>query len=149
MLLFHLRFPGFSPCSRPGFPCLLFRFYVLGFLYVSFRPSLLRSHSCSTGAHHFPSFDFPLAFFHTSAFFRPLPLRFRLLSLCFFFSLLPDFPSQRALRCCLSIFRSACFHASLLILVLSLPALPFSAHRFCLTGATPVAGLLFPARPSP
>ena len=104
VLLFRFRFPGFSPSSRPGFPCLLFRFYVLGFLYVSFRPSLFRSHSCSTGAHHFPSFDFPLVFPLASTFFRPLRFRFRLLSLCFFLSLFPSSPSQWVIRCAYPLF---------------------------------------------
>ena len=44
------RFLGFPRSSQPGFPCLLSRFFVLGFLFVSFRPTRLRSHSCSTGA---------------------------------------------------------------------------------------------------
>ena len=50
---------------------LLFRFPVLGFLFVSFRPSRFRSHSRSTGASLLLSLSgFPL----TSAFFRPLKL---------------------------------------------------------------------------
>ena len=36
--------------SSAWFPMLLFRLPVLGFLFVSFHPSRLRSHSCSTGA---------------------------------------------------------------------------------------------------
>ena len=47
---FRSRFFGFPRSSRPDFSCLLFRFFVLGFLYVSFRPSLIRSHSCSSSA---------------------------------------------------------------------------------------------------
>ena len=47
---FRSRFLGFPRSFRPGFPCLLSRFFVLGFLFVSFRPSRLRSHSCSTDA---------------------------------------------------------------------------------------------------
>ena len=43
-------FLGFPRSFRPGFPCLLSRFFVLGFLFVSFHPSRLRSHSCSTDA---------------------------------------------------------------------------------------------------
>ena len=39
-----------SPSSTAGFPSASFRFRILGSLFVSFRPSLLRSHSCSTGA---------------------------------------------------------------------------------------------------
>ena len=48
-----------------------FQVLVLGFLFVSFRPSLIRSHSCFSGASLLPSLPgFPL----TSAFFRPLLL---------------------------------------------------------------------------
>ena len=47
---FHFRFFGFPRSFRPGFPCLLSRFFVLGSLFVSFHPSRLRSHSCSTDA---------------------------------------------------------------------------------------------------
>ena len=39
-----------SPSSTAGFPSASFRFRILSFLFVSFRPSLLRSHSRSTGA---------------------------------------------------------------------------------------------------
>ena len=41
---------AFPRSFRPGFPCLLSRFFVLGFLFVSFHPSRFRSHSRSTGA---------------------------------------------------------------------------------------------------
>ena len=91
----------------------------------------------------------------------PLPFgRFRfsisLLGLCFFFSPLPVSPSQWVFRCSpvpfvpfdLS-FRSACFHASLPVSVLSFPAFPFATRCFRITGATSAAGLLFPARPFP
>ena len=61
----RFRFAGFPRSFRPGFPCLLSRFFVLGFLYVSFRPSLIRSHSCSSGAYLVLS----LSVF-------PLPIRF-------------------------------------------------------------------------
>ena len=54
---FRFRFLGFPRSFRPGFPYLLSRFFVLGFLFVSFRPSLIRSHSCSSG-----SFPFAFAF---------------------------------------------------------------------------------------
>ena len=50
VLPFRFRFLGFPRSFQPGFPCLLSRFFVLGFLFVSFHPSRLRSHSCSTGA---------------------------------------------------------------------------------------------------
>ena len=39
-----------SPSFTAGFPSASFRFCILGSLFVSFRPSLLRSHSRSTGA---------------------------------------------------------------------------------------------------
>ena len=48
---FRSRFFGFPRSFRPDFSCLLSRFFVLGFLFVSFRPSLIRSHSCSSGAY--------------------------------------------------------------------------------------------------
>ena len=76
------RFRSFgSPrSSPPGFPCVLSRFRYSATLSVSFRPSSLRSHSCSTSAcQTFPSGIFRSA----SASFRPLPLSFRLLSLLF------------------------------------------------------------------
>ena len=47
---FFLSASPFSTFSSAWFPMLLFRFPVLGFLFVSFHPSRLRSHSCSTGA---------------------------------------------------------------------------------------------------
>ena len=47
---FRFRFFGFPRSSRPDFSCLLSRFFVLGFLFVSFHPSLIRSHSCSSSA---------------------------------------------------------------------------------------------------
>ena len=62
---FRSRFFGFPRSFRPGFPCLLSRLFVLSFLFVSFRPSLIRSHSCSSGAYLMLS----LSVF-------PLPIRF-------------------------------------------------------------------------
>ena len=66
-------FLAFPRSFRPGFPCLLSRFFVLGSLFVSFHPSRFRSHSCSTGASLLLS---PSGFPLSSAFFRPLPFRF-------------------------------------------------------------------------
>ena len=69
VLRFRSRFFGSPRSSQPGFPCSLSRFFVLGFLFVSFHPSRFRSHSRSTGASllfrflsstSFPGF--PLAF---------------------------------------------------------------------------------------
>ena len=77
---------------------------VLGSLFVSFRPSSLRFpqlfHECFPSAFAFGLFRFP------SGSFRPLLLRLRLLSLCFFLSVLPVFASQWLPRCCLSAFAS-------------------------------------------
>ena len=50
VLRFCFRFFGFPRSLPPGLPCVPSRFSVLGFLFVSFHPSRLRSHSCSTGA---------------------------------------------------------------------------------------------------
>ena len=50
VLRFCFRFLGFPRSSLPGFPCILSRFWYSAFLFVSFRPSSLRSHSCSTSA---------------------------------------------------------------------------------------------------
>ena len=83
---------GLPRSLPPGFPCVSSRFRYSATLYVSFRPSLIRSHSCSSGAcQTFPSDIFRSA----SAFFRPLLLPFRLLSLLF----LPF----RSSRFCLSV----------------------------------------------
>ena len=117
------RFLGLPRSLRPGFPCRLSRFFVLGFLFVSFHPSRLRSHSRSIGASLLLSLSgFPLA----SAFFRPLPFGSDYSAFRPFLSLLPVLPCRRFLRCapvpCVPfalLFRSACFHASLPISVLS------------------------------
>ena len=50
VLRFFLSASPFSTFSSAWFPMLLFRFPVLGFLFVSFHPSRFRSHSRSTGA---------------------------------------------------------------------------------------------------
>ena len=50
VLQFFLSAPPLSTFSSAWFPMLLFRFPVLGFLFVSFHPSRFRSHSRSTGA---------------------------------------------------------------------------------------------------
>ena len=75
---------SFSPFRFAWFPMLPFPVPVLGFLYVSFCPSLLRSHSCSTGAYLLHS----LSVFSLS--FHALIDRFRSGSgysaFCFFFS---------------------------------------------------------------
>ena len=78
--LIPLSLSQFPRSLPPGFPCVPSRFLYLASLFGSFRPSLIRSHSRSSGAcQTFPSgiFRFP------SASFRPLLLRFQLLSLLF------------------------------------------------------------------
>ena len=76
----HFRSFGFPRSFLPGFPCILSRFWYLASLYVSFHPSSLRSHSCSTSAcllfRFLASPSFP-------AFSVPLLLSFRLLGLLF------------------------------------------------------------------
>ena len=93
---------GFPRSSLPGFPCILSRFRYSASLYVSFRPSLIRSHSCSSGAY----FQLSLSVFSAS-----LRLSFVRLSsasgysaFCFFLSVLPASASQWLLRCSLSAF---------------------------------------------
>ena len=156
-LRFRVRqiFP-FHPSS---FRFLSFRFCLFSFLFVSFRPSLFRSHSRSTGA-HVQSASFPSLPFRVFS-CRPLPFvrvrfRARLLSLCFFFSLLHVLPSQWFPHCrfrsrfcfrlapSVSVSRSrlssvppACFHAFFPDSVLSFAAIPFNctvrltAASFC------------------
>ena len=97
-------------CSSSGFPsyvvpvlsCLVSRAFFPGskysaFLFVSFHPSLIRSHSCSSGAW------LPLSLLPFSA-SLPLPfVRFfsasGYLAFCFFLSVLPVSASQRLPRC--------------------------------------------------
>ena len=96
VLPLRFRFLGLPRSLRPGFPCLPSRFFVLGSLFVSFHPSRLRSHSCSTDASLLLSLSgFPL----TSVFFRPLPLGSDYSAFRSFFSLLPVLPCRRFLRC--------------------------------------------------
>ena len=121
MLLFRSRFPGFSPFSRPGFPCLVP--VVCTRLSVSFLSPFLASlpqlfRKCLPGSVRL-SVHFPLAFVPFSAFFRPLVFGLWLLSLCFFRSPLPGFPSQWFFPVLLSVFRlllsassSSCFQVS-------------------------------------
>ena len=73
VLPFCFRFFGFPRSFRPSFLCLLFRFFVLGFLFVSFRPSLIRSHSRSSSAYLVLSLSvFPLPTRFLSS--TPLPV---------------------------------------------------------------------------
>ena len=89
-LALHFRSFGF-PCSLPpDFSYFPSQFRYLALLYVSFLPSLIHSHSCSSGA--FLLFLSPLVHFVSgifcfpSAFFRPLLLCFQLLILLHFLS---------------------------------------------------------------
>ena len=119
---------------------------VLSFLFVSFRPSLIRFPQlflrCFPYALAFGIFRFP------SASFRPLLFRFRLLSLCFFLSALPGSASQWLPRCAASPLGSTVFpvrpglvsHALLPVLVLGLLFVSFRPSRLrshsCSTGAS-------------
>ena len=123
MLLFRSRFPGFSPFSRPGFPCLVP--VVCTRLSVSFLSPFLASlpqlfRKCLPGSVPL-SVHFPLAFVPFSAFFRPLVFGLWLLSLCFFLSPLPGFPSQWFFPVLLSVFRLLLFR----FLFLLFPGLRF------------------------
>ena len=61
VLRFRFRFLGFPRSALPGFPCILSRFWYLASLYVSFCPTLIRSHSWSSGAY----FQLSLSVFST------------------------------------------------------------------------------------
>ena len=77
---------GLPRSLLPGFPCILSRFRYSASLYVSFRPSPIRSHSCSSGAClpiSLPAFSVPLPF--PFGFFR-FPSGYS--ALCFFLSAL-------------------------------------------------------------
>ena len=89
LTLFSLR--QLSPFVTPGFPCVSPGSSVLGFLFVSFRPSLLRSHSCSAGARlSVPLWRSPWL---PHSFVR-FCFRLQLLSVLLFLSLHPNLPSQ-------------------------------------------------------
>ena len=94
------------------------RLPVLGFLFVSFRPSLIRSHSCSSGADLFLSVSvfsasdlLALARFSSASGY---------LAFLFFRSLLPGSASQLLSRCAISAFASPAFRRP----SARLPALP-------------------------
>ena len=96
----------------PSFPVL-----VLGCLFVSFRPTLIRSHSCSSGAAHplsLSGFSHPLGFLSSAL----LPVPATQPSVLSFpvFPASPDGGSPGAAF----LFRPACCHAFLPIPVLSL-----------------------------
>ena len=85
---------------------LSFPVFVLGFLFVSFRPSRFRSHSCSTGASLRFRFRFSSGLFRSpSASFRPLPLASDYSAFRSFFSPLPDLPCAAVLSVRFGFFR--------------------------------------------
>ena len=90
------------PFHPVWFPIQSFRFCLFSLLFVSFHPTLLRSHSRSTGdrcsSPSSPPVPFRVRPCRSLSFVH---VRFRavLLSLCFFLSLHPGFPSQSVLRC--------------------------------------------------
>ena len=106
VLPFRSRFFGFPLSLQPDLSCFPSRFFVLGFLFVSFRPSLIRSHSCSSSASLLLSLSgFYLSFCFLSS--ASVPVLATQLSVSSF-PLLPCFASQLLFRCCLSVFRLPC-----------------------------------------
>ena len=51
VLIFHFHFRCLPRYLLPDFSCIPSRFWYSHLLYVSFHPSLIRSHSCSSGAY--------------------------------------------------------------------------------------------------
>ena len=152
MLLFRLRFPGFSLSFRPGFPCLVsgsvyLAFCQFPFILPCFTPTAVPQVLAWLRS-PFRSLRFSISPFF-SAFFRPLISGFDYSASVSSFPFFPFLPHGGFSGACLSAFSSVCFHTSVSALVLSFPAFPFSAPLFRITGATSAAGLLFPARPFP
>ena len=153
---FHFRFFGFPRSFRPGFPCLLSRFFVLGFLFVSFHPSRFRSHSCSTGASLLVRFRFSSglsACFPDS--FVPFSLLLTTQPSALSFPFFPFSPVGGSFGAC-RFLSSPTFSPSLR--PVSMPSFRFWYSAYCasflrslfhLTVATSAPGLLFPARPFP
>ena len=114
-----LTLPGLSPFFPAWFPMLSFPVLVLGFLFVSFRSSLLRSHSRSTGASLLFRFRFSSGLFRLpSASFRLLRPASDYSAFRLSFPLFPISPDGGSLGASFLI-RPACFHAFLPIPVLS------------------------------
>ena len=131
VLPFCSRFLGFPRSFRSDFSYLLSRFFVLGFLFVSFRPSLIRSHSCSSGASLLLSLSgYPLPIRFLSSASLPVPAT-QPLFLPFLF--LPAFASQWLPRCAPSAFASLAF-----------PVLPDPVSRVFSPGFSYLAPCLFP-----
>ena len=107
------------------------RILLLSFLFVSFRPSSLRSHSRSTSDKPSPGSLRPLLFglfpSDSLSFVRSSSVLTTQLSAPSF-PLLPGFPWQRFFRYAFP-FRFACFHASLPVSSTQLSVLPFSRSR--------------------
>ena len=140
------------PFHPVWFPIQSFRFCLFSLLFVSFQPSLSRSHSRSSGDRLFAPSSPPVPFRACPC--RSLPFvhvrfRARLLSLCFFLSLHPGFPSQWVLRC-------QSFHRSFRLFPCVIFRSWYSASlqflspllRFRLTGATSSADLPLRIAPS-
>ena len=146
MLRSRFRSCGLPRSLLPGFPCIPSRFRYSASPYVSFRPSLIRSHDRSSGA----SLTLSPSGFSASL---PLPfVRFRSASgysaRCFFLSALPGSASQWLPRCAASALASTVFpvrpglvsHALLPVLVLGFLFVSFRPSRLrshsCSTGAS-------------
>ena len=123
---------------------LLFRFSVLGFLFVSFHPSRFRSHSRSTGA----SLFFEI-FRLLSAFFRLLEPASDYSAFCPFFSLLPVLPWQRFLRCLFIRFPVSLFPCFPFCFGTQLTAIPFSIRCLASQWLLQRLSLPFGFRPLP
>ena len=125
-----LSLPRFPLSLRPGFPCLPSRFLYSALLLVYFRPTLIHSRSCSSGAYLVLSLSvFPRPICSLSFPSLPGPATQPLL-LPFLF--LPVFPLTVGLpRCCLSAFASLVFPVlSDLVSRVFFPSSSYSA--FCL-----------------
>ena len=124
-----LSLPRFPLSLQPDFSCLLSRFLYSALLMVSFRPSLIRSRSCSSGAYLvllLSVFPLPIRFLSSAS--LPVPAT-QPLFLPFLF--LPASASQWLLRCFPSAFASLVFPVlSCLISHAFLPGSSYSA--FCL-----------------
>ena len=134
MLLFRFRFPGFSPYSRPGFPCLLSGSVYLAFCLFPFILPCFTPTAVPQVLAWLPlTFRFPSALAFSPSFLLPFVRFFSgsdYSAFRFFFSLLPCSPSRLVPGASLSAFPSACFHASVPALVLSFAAIPFSVCCF-------------------
>ena len=83
---------GLPRSLPPGFPCVLSRFRYSALLFVSFRSTLLRSHSCSTGA--YLPLSLPAFSSSVSLPFVRFPSDSSYSAFCFFLSVIPASASQ-------------------------------------------------------